>query len=364
VILLIVGGALHPVARAGLWVLLVASIAGPFWMRRRFQRRAAPEEGDTSVQEPDAHAVTGETTMEVRRYERMKRCPFCAEKVLAAAIKCKHCGSALGEVAAQISTLGKLPPAADYGWAILGIPLAGTALIWTWIASMSLLQGPSSALSLVVAAVVISTASVCALEASKLGMIRDRTNGTYNPTEWGISILVLWVICYPAYLYNRRKFGVAGRLLSGLTVSVLFLGSAMTLQAAISSKLVQFTNALKVPEIKSPSALALDSVNAAVAVQTEEKQKIGKEQQLEDPARHIAAYCSKLAGESYQLEAACRTEETAAWKRVYEKNEYSNIDKRIRNYCTTSPFDDSFQLSEACMKQEMDAKMNLTKDPN
>jgi hypothetical protein len=33
---------------------------------------------------------------QVRRFERMKRCPFCAEDILVAAIKCKHCGSNLG----------------------------------------------------------------------------------------------------------------------------------------------------------------------------------------------------------------------------------------------------------------------------
>ncbi len=33
--------------------------------------------------------------MEVRRFERVKQCPFCAEDIHVAAIKCKHCGSSL-----------------------------------------------------------------------------------------------------------------------------------------------------------------------------------------------------------------------------------------------------------------------------
>jgi hypothetical protein len=35
--------------------------------------------------------------------EETKRCPFCAEEILSAAVKCKHCGSALNEKAAAPS---------------------------------------------------------------------------------------------------------------------------------------------------------------------------------------------------------------------------------------------------------------------
>lgn len=39
--------------------------------------------------------------------EETKRCPFCAEEVLAAAIKCKHCGSLLDEALAAVKSSGR-----------------------------------------------------------------------------------------------------------------------------------------------------------------------------------------------------------------------------------------------------------------
>jgi uncharacterized protein (DUF983 family) len=56
--------------------------------------------------------------------EATKRCPFCAEEILAVAKKCKHCGSMLDESAAAPSK-----PSADYGMFLLAVPVIMTMLI-------------------------------------------------------------------------------------------------------------------------------------------------------------------------------------------------------------------------------------------
>jgi len=165
--------------------------------------------------------------------EESKNCPFCGEKILTVAIKCKFCSSSLDGSNVEVE---KSKPDTDYGLFLLAIPIVTTMLIWFWVASMNLFQSPGSSLSLLMIITVIGTAIVAAMEASKVGMKSDRKKGTYSPTAWFFIITLLWIIGYPIYLFKRKHYGLKNHLVAGLLVMFVFIGSWSAMNAAIEGK--------------------------------------------------------------------------------------------------------------------------------
>lgn len=153
--------------------------------------------------------------------EPTKRCPFCGEEVLAIATKCKHCGSAIENASA---TPVAVAHKADYGIALLAIPVVATILVFVLPNSgLNLLQVETLML-LVLLATVGGTALIAAIEASKSGVKSDGKAGSYSPTSWFFIVALLWIVGYPAYLYKRKRYGLSNQLVPGLLVALIFLG--------------------------------------------------------------------------------------------------------------------------------------------
>jgi hypothetical protein len=121
--LIVAGNMFSPFTRAALWLVFAGSVAGPFWLRRRLRSQASTRNNDVASAEPyrtpvigpDAqyqqHGQSAPTGSQELRDDRGKQatkpCPFCAEEILIAATKCKHCGSTL-----NASTASLIPPTA------------------------------------------------------------------------------------------------------------------------------------------------------------------------------------------------------------------------------------------------------------
>ena len=68
-----------------------------------------------------------------------------------------------------------------------------------------------------------------------------RRNGPWN---WGLFILLLWIIGFPAYLYHRSRYGVQNLLLPGLITAGCLIATPF------------FTGAI-LPKVDSPEVVAL-----------------------------------------------------------------------------------------------------------
>lgn len=161
-----------------------------------------------------------------------KNCPYCAEEILAAATRCKHCGS---DLAAGQSTGLKKDSGELFGILMLCCPVVAAALIWFWVGSMNILQNPNSALTFIALATVIITATLACVEANQLGFGKNSSGKKETgPMVFFLGILLVWVISYPYYLYQRRKKGKMNLFAGGILVALLFIWSLINMSVALS----------------------------------------------------------------------------------------------------------------------------------
>lgn len=173
--------------------------------------------------------------------EATKACPFCGEKILVVAVKCKHCGSDLQSSPGGQKT-NKPPQSEVLGWILLLVPSFVVVMIWAWIGQMSLIQNPGSTLNGLGVLTIFGTAVLAAVEAGRLGMgqtqdLTPKGKKREGPIAWFFTVALLWIIGYPLYLHRRRLYGVKSRLVLGMIIVVAFVFSWASMASAIESKL-------------------------------------------------------------------------------------------------------------------------------
>lgn len=169
-----------------------------------------------------------------------KRCPFCAEEILIDAVKCKHCGSMLG-TSPEEAPIKAGAQGDQFGVPLLLIPVVSTLLVIFWVGQMSLIQGPGSSLALVGIVTVAATAALILMEARRVGAGTDSDvsksgRKRSSPIAWFVGGVLLWFIVYPAWMYQRSKYGLRNLVVGGLLVTLVFSGAYIAMSAAISSQ--------------------------------------------------------------------------------------------------------------------------------
>jgi predicted Zn finger-like uncharacterized protein len=174
-----------------------------------------------------------------------KKCPFCGEEILAVAKKCKHCREDLtekAEIAAKSSSNENI------GYIMLVIPLISTLLIWFWIGSMNLLQSPGSTLTFLGIATIVITALLGAYEAQKLGFGKPSKTGKINkesgPMGYFFGMILLWIVVYPLYLFQRSKKGRKNLVVGGILIALAFGLSWYNMGSAIDARVGEIRNIL------------------------------------------------------------------------------------------------------------------------
>jgi hypothetical protein len=166
-----------------------------------------------------------------------KQCPYCAETVLKAAIRCKHCGGDIGGGASILAT----KKSEALGVLMLTAPFVAALLIVFWVGDMALIQNPGSTLNLLAFATVIGTAILVAIEAKQVGAgnnvdLTPKGKKRSGPGSWFAVTLLLWVVGFPGWLYQRKRYGLKNLVVGGIVAMTFFVGSFAVMNATIERK--------------------------------------------------------------------------------------------------------------------------------
>ncbi len=114
-----------------------------------------------------------------------------------------------------------VPVDETFGYLLLIVPFVSALLMYFWVGSMRLIDGPASSLSLLGMGTILATAVIAALEASRLEFGKSGKKES-SPVAIFFGMALLWIFVYPAYFHMRAKKGRKNLMVGGIFVTVVF----------------------------------------------------------------------------------------------------------------------------------------------
>lgn len=142
-------------------------------------------------------------------------------------------------VSTSVSSPVNGPVSDKFGMTLVGLPLLAAVLIWLGISNSTFL----------VCLVVIATAILMGIDAKRLnaGSPTDLTSKGKKrpgPLAWTLSAILLWIVEFPLYLHERKRYGTKSLLLPGLASAIIMLAT------------VVLASQQELPKVNDPTVIA------------------------------------------------------------------------------------------------------------
>lgn len=171
----------------------------------------------------------------------------------------------------------------DYSGTLLAIPIISSLLLFFWVRSMPLTDDPGKYLSFIAYGSIILTAVIAYIEIKPY---------TKDSIKWLLYFLLLWLLAYPAYFYERRKHGFKSHFCLGILVAALFTYTLFSVGMYFNNVVINLFNKSEVNIEKNGNAVvAFEKISKKTS---DEIWKLAQFTNIEELCKSPSEYIGKI----------------------------------------------------------------------